>query len=88
MSRFQEQQFGAQFLSEVIAFVCEYCDPEDVYTDDDLKRWVAARYLIDEVYRVDDVVEYIRLNYALDEIFTEEEIAEYVRDHYSPEDLA
>ena len=87
MSRFQEQQFGAQFLREVITFVGEYCDPEDVYTDDEIKRWVAARFSVDEVYGLDDIMEYIKRNYALDEIFTQEEIVEYVKDHYSPEDL-
>jgi len=47
----QEMEFGGEFLDEILKWIANAFDPEDVFDEDDLKDWAENYgYILEEDY--------------------------------------
>ena len=75
------EEFGKQFLVDIVDWVGYTFEPEDVYNQSQLKEWCKDTLDFTEIAEDEDILDYVRKNFNPDEVFSEKELSEWAVDH-------
>ena len=57
-----DKEFGAHFLADVMAWIGDYFEPDDIYSEDELMAFMKDKYDPEDVFEWDDLAVWAKQN--------------------------
>lgn len=66
-STYEDKEFGAHFLEDIIDYIAGNFEPDDVYTEDTLKGYVSENFDPDDVFSNEKLIMWAENNGFVEE---------------------